>query len=285
MAGKLKKRLDAIMVDKGLVLSRERARALILAGKVQVNGLRVDKAGAQITEDAHIETDIPDFPYVSRGALKLKAALDQLSLNPEGMVCMDVGASTGGFTDLLLRQGASLVVAVDVGYGQLAWSLRQDSRVKVLERTNIRHLSEEAMDIKVDLVTIDTSFISLRLVIPACRKFLKEDARILALVKPQFEVGKGEVGKGGVVRNPDVHAKVLKELENFFISEGFFVGGAIASSIQGPKGNQEFILPLWTKAETKQKEENPDIMEYVSGFNFCEASAASLPSGSHEGDV
>ncbi|TWI74322.1 23S rRNA (cytidine1920-2'-O)/16S rRNA (cytidine1409-2'-O)-methyltransferase [Desulfobotulus alkaliphilus] len=285
MAGRIRKRLDAMMVEKGLVQSRDRARALILAGKVQVNGLRVDKAGAQIAEDARIETEIPDFPYVSRGALKLKAALDQLSLNPEGMVCMDVGASTGGFTDLLLRQGASRVVAVDVGYGQLAWSLRQDSRVLVLERTNIRHLTEETLDIKVDLVTIDTSFISLRLVIPACRKFLKEDARILALVKPQFEAGKEEVGKGGVVRNPDIHAKVLKDLEIFLIAEGFFVGGAIASPIQGPKGNQEFILPMWTRAETKQKEETPEFTESLSGFNVCETPGASLPSGSHEGDV
>lgn len=281
-----KKRLDALLVERGLVQSRERARALILAGKIQVDGLRVDKAGALVSEQAGIITDVPDFPYVSRGALKLEAALNALFLDVRGMTCMDVGASTGGFTDLLLQRGAARVFAVDVGYGQLAWSLRQDPRVVVIERTNIRHMPREAVDSDVDLVTIDTSFISLRLVVPACRKFLKEDARILALIKPQFEVGKGEVGKGGVVRDTALQAKVIADLQTFFIQEGFFAGRAIASPIQGPKGNQEFILPLWTSAERQKSEEHPEFVEPASrpdpaGFQ----DAPSLPSGSHEGDV
>ncbi|MCW7755114.1 TlyA family RNA methyltransferase [Desulfobotulus sp. H1] len=286
MASVSKKRLDSLMVEKGLVQSRERARALILAGKVLVNGQRMDKAGFQLTSDADIQAEIPDFPYVSRGALKLKAALDKLNISVNGMNCMDVGASTGGFTDLLLREGAARVFSVDVGYGQLAWSLRQDPRVVVLERTNIRHLPQNAVDIPLDLITIDTSFISLRLVIPACRRFLKEDARILALVKPQFEVGKGEVGKGGVVRDPLQQAKVVRDLQDFFIQEGFSAGTAIASPIQGPKGNQEFILPLWTRAATQQKEEYPESQEpAMRPDHIRTGDTPTLPSGSHEGDV
>lgn len=238
-----------------MVRTRDRAKALILAGKVLVNGDRVSKAGVLVPYDAEVLAELPDFPYVSRGALKLKAALDHLSMDVTGMVCMDVGASTGGFTDLLLRSGASRVYAVDVGYGQLAWSLRQDERVVVLERRNIRTLPREAIPCEMDLVTIDTSFISLRLVVPACKKFLAQDARIFALVKPQFEVGKGEVGKGGVVRDTDLHAKVVRELSTFFEEEGFFVGNVIPSPIKGPKGNQEYILPLWTKKERRSQEE------------------------------
>lgn len=255
MKSPLKQRLDLLLVEKGLVRTRDRAKALILAGKVLVNGVRESKAGVLVPFDAEVLAELPDFPYVSRGALKLKAALDHLSIEVAGMICMDVGASTGGFTDLLLRSGAKKVYAVDVGYGQLAWSLRQDERVVVLERCNIRHLLRETILEEMDLVTIDTSFISLKLVVPACKKFLHADARVLALIKPQFEVGKGEVGKGGVVRNPDAQEKVVRELSAFFEEEGFFVGNAIPSPIKGPKGNQEFILPLWTKKERQMHEE------------------------------
>lgn len=248
-------RLDTLLVERGDVQSRDRAKALILAGKVFVDGNRVDKAGTQISEDAVLQVEVPDFPYVSRGALKLVGALDHLQVELNDLVCMDVGASTGGFTDVMLRSGARKVFAVDVGYGQLAWSLRQDSRVVTIERTNIRHMDYEVVGEKVDLVTIDTSFISLRLVIPACEKFLKEDARILALIKPQFEVGKELVGKGGVVRDPELHQKVIADLTDFFADRGFFPGNAIPSPIKGPKGNQEFILPLWTKACLRAAEE------------------------------
>lgn len=248
-------RLDTLLVERGEVQSRDRAKALILAGKVFVDGNRVDKAGTQISEDAVLQVEVPDFPYVSRGALKLVGALDHLQVELNDLVCMDVGASTGGFTDVMLRSGARKVFAVDVGYGQLAWSLRQDSRVVTIERTNIRHMDYEVVGEKVDLVTIDTSFISLRLVIPACEKFLKEDARILALIKPQFEVGKELVGKGGVVRDPELHQQVIADLTDFFADRGFFPGNVIPSPIKGPKGNQEFILPLWSKACLRAAEE------------------------------
>ena len=282
----VRKRLDALLVEKGLVQSRERARALILAGKIQVDGLRVDKAGAQVSVTSQVSADVPDFPYVSRGALKLEAALNHLALDVKGMVCMDVGASTGGFTDLLLQRGAARVFAVDVGYGQLAWTLRQDPRVVTIERMNIRHMPQDAVDVPMDLITIDTSFISLRLVVPAVRKFLKKDARILALVKPQFEVGKGEVGKGGVVRDPELQARVVTDLRAFFTQQGFFAGRAIASPIQGPKGNQEFILPLWTQAERQKMEDHPESVEPPLPPEFSGLSdGPSLPSGSHEGDV
>lgn len=254
MKSSLKQRLDLVLVEKKLVNTRDRAKALILAGKIRVDGVRVCKAGALVSPDAEVLAELPDFPYVSRGALKLKAALDQLEMDVKGMICMDVGASTGGFTDLLLRSGASRVYAVDVGYGQLAWSLRQDSRVVVLERCNIRYLEHEIIPEAMDLITIDTSFISLRLVVPACKKFLASNARLLALIKPQFEAGKGEVGKGGVVKDPEKHKKVIQDLTMFFEKEGLFPGDAIPSPIKGPKGNQEFILPLWTNKEQKLQE-------------------------------
>ena len=239
-----KQRLDILLVDRGLAASRPRAKALIMAGKVLVDGQLSDKPGTAVSMDASISLKGEELPYVSRGGLKLAAAIEALSLRLDDWVCLDVGASTGGFTDCLLQHGARRVYAVDVGYGQLAWQLRQDPRVVSIERTNIRHLAPERLPERVDLATIDTSFISLRIVVPAVQPLLKPNGRILALIKPQFEVGKGQVGKGGVVRDPRQHDRVIQELTDYFKEIGLVAGPVIPSPIQGPKGNQEFIILL-----------------------------------------
>jgi len=197
-----------------------------------------------IRRDDSIELRGEDIPYVSRGGLKLEAALQQLRLDVTGRTCLDVGASTGGFIDCLLSHGAQRVYAVDVGYGQLAWKLRQDPRVVVIERTNIRNMSADALPHPVDLATIDVSFISLKIVVPAVLKFIKKDARILALIKPQFEVGKGQVGKGGVVRDQKLHSRVIEELSNFFADIGLVCDAVFPSPLLGPKGNREFFISL-----------------------------------------
>ena len=229
---------------KGLVPSRQRARALIMAGKVLVNNQPVDKPGVMVNIGDDVIIKGEDIPYVSRGGFKLEKALQALGIDITGFVCLDVGASTGGFTDCLLQHGASRVFAVDVGYGQLAWKLRQDSRVVVIERTNIRYMPTETLPQLVDLITIDVSFISLKIVVPAVFKFLKKGAGILALIKPQFEVGKENVGKGGVVRDPTLHTEVIKDLSNFFSKTGLLREFVIPSPILGPKGNKEFIISL-----------------------------------------
>jgi 23S rRNA (cytidine1920-2'-O)/16S rRNA (cytidine1409-2'-O)-methyltransferase len=239
-----KERLDKLMVEKGLVPSREKAQALIMIGGVKVNGQVMRKPGQKIREDALIEILQPPCPYVSRGGIKLEGAIKGFGINVEGKVCLDVGASTGGFTDCLLQHGAKRVYAVDVGWGQLHWKLRNDPRVICLEKKNIRYLPKEEIPEEVDLVTIDTSFISLKLVIPAVLKFLKEKAEILALIKPQFEVGKGEVGKGGVVRDPEKHKRVIEEIRIFSQNLGLHPIGVIESPILGPKGNKEFFIYL-----------------------------------------
>ena len=239
-----KTRLDLIIVKKGLVPSRQRGRALIMSGKVLVNNRPVDKPGAIVSQDDEISIKGEDIPYVSRGGLKLEEALHVFKIDVENLVCLDVGASTGGFTDCLLQHGAACVYAVDVGYGQLAWKLRQDPRVVVIERTNIRHMPAEIIPRPVDLITIDVSFISLKIVVPAVIKFIKKGGLILALIKPQFEVGKGKVGKGGVVRNKKLHDEVIKDLSDFFIKTGFSCESVIPSPILGPKGNREFMIAL-----------------------------------------
>ena len=244
-----KKRLDLVLVEKGLTQSRQRARALIMSGSVLVNRQKVDKPGALVTESEDIVIKGQDHPYVSRGGLKLEEALSLLKVPVKGLVCLDVGASTGGFTDCLLQHEAKRVFSVDVGYGQLAWILRKDSRVTVLERTNIRHMPASALPCPVDLITIDVSFISLKIVVPAVLKFLKKEGQILALVKPQFEVGKGNVGKGGVVRDPSQHQKVIENLADFFNTIDLICKATIPSPILGPKGNREFFF-LLTSAET-----------------------------------
>jgi len=237
-------RLDLLLVEKGLAETRQRAQARIMAGQVLVDGIPRDKPGAQVNPEAVIALKGEDLPYVSRGGLKLEAGLRATGLDIDGFICLDVGASTGGFTDCLLQHGAARVYAVDVGYGQLAWSLRKDPRVTVIERTNIRHLPREALDAAVDLVTIDTAFISLKIVVPAVLKFMQPQAAILALIKPQFEVGKGQVGKGGVVRDPAQHEQVIAELTDFFYNISIITKKVVPSPIHGPKGNREFIAHL-----------------------------------------
>ena len=244
MAASDRQRLDLAVLKRGLAPSRQRAHALIMSGKVMVNRKPIDKPGVAVVDQDEILVKGDDNPFVSRGGLKLKAALKAFGVFVAGKVCLDVGASTGGFTDCLIQHGASKVYAVDVGYGQLAWKLRQDPRVFVLERTNIRHLHFETVGEPVDLVTIDVSFISLRIVIPAVLPFMKENAAVLALIKPQFEVGKGQVGKGGVVRDPRLHQQVLDELTVFFSRMPLSVSGVIDSPVLGPKGNKEFFIFL-----------------------------------------
>ena len=239
-----KKRIDMLLVERGLCLSRERAKALIMSGRVRVDQLLCDKAGTRFPEDVPIVVKGSDMPYVSRGGLKLEAGLKANRIDCTGMTCMDVGASTGGFTDCLLQNGAMLVFAVDVGYGQLAWSLRQDDRVVVIERTNVRTMDPALINRPIDLATIDTSFISLKLVVPAVLPFLKPDGIILALIKPQFEAGKGRVGKGGVVRDPAMHQEIITDLSTFFGSLSLVCGPVTPSPILGPKGNREFIIML-----------------------------------------
>jgi 23S rRNA (cytidine1920-2'-O)/16S rRNA (cytidine1409-2'-O)-methyltransferase len=239
-----KHRLDLILVAKGLAQSRQRAQAMIMAGKVLVNDRPVDKPGFYVSPHDSVELKGADIPYVSRGGLKLEAALQELQLDVTGSLCIDVGASTGGFTDCLLQHGAERVYAVDVGYGQLAWKLRQDPRVIVIERTNVRHMAHDTIPTPVDLVTIDVAFISLKIVVPVVVKFLKPDGSILALIKPQFEVGKNQVGKGGVVRKPELHQEVIKNLSDFFSSIKLTPQSVYASPLLGPKGNREFFIFL-----------------------------------------
>lgn len=234
-------RLDHALIARGLATSRQRGQAFIRAGLVTVNGRRTDRPDMLVSPEAAIE--LAGRPrYVSRGGEKLAAALDAFGVDPQGRACLDVGASTGGFTDVLLQRGASSVTAVDVGYGQLAWSIRQDPRVRVLERVNIRDL--DRLPVPADLATIDVSFISLRVVVPAVRQLLSPPGDILALVKPQFEVGKGRVGKGGVVRDPAQHQQVLHELGDFLATIGYQVVAEFPSPVLGSKGNREFFFHM-----------------------------------------
>lgn len=237
-----KVRLDKLLVHRGLVDSRERARALILSGSVLVDERPGDKAGTLVAADCSIRIRSEGHPYVSRGGVKLKSALEAFAVCVRGLVCLDVGASTGGFTDCLLQEGAARVYAVDVGYGQLAWRLRQDPRVTSIERTNIRTFDGRELHDGIDLATIDTSFISLRQVVPAVMRLVKADATVLALIKPQFEVGRAAVGKNGVVRNPDLHRQVLDEMTAFFDQMNLQVLGTSISPITGPAGNREFFI-------------------------------------------
>jgi len=236
-----RRRLDQALVDRGLAASRERAQAMVRAGLVRLDGVPADRPDQLIDERQTVEL-VGEQPYVSRGGEKLAAALDQFGIDVRGRRCLDVGASTGGFTDVLLQRGAASVVAVDVGYGQLAWRLRQDPRVTVMERVNIRHL--EQLPMAADLAVIDVSFISLRLVLPKVRTLLASPGDVVALVKPQFEVGRGAVGKGGIVRDPEQHGRVLSELGRFAPTIGYRVRGEMPSPILGTKGNREFLIWL-----------------------------------------
>jgi len=237
-----KKRLDQVLLEKGLVDSRAKAQALILAGRVWVDGRRLDKAGALVPGDAQIVLMEPPSPYVSRGGEKLAGALEHFGVNPQGKVCLDAGASTGGFSQVLLVRGAARVYAVDVGYGQLDPLVRNDPRVTVLERTNLRTLPREAIPEPVDLATLDLSFISLTLILSKILEFLKPGGEILALVKPQFEVGKNRVGKGGVVRDPALQQEAVAKVAECARGLGLGVSEGFPAPLKGPKGNQEDFL-------------------------------------------
>jgi 23S rRNA (cytidine1920-2'-O)/16S rRNA (cytidine1409-2'-O)-methyltransferase len=242
-----KTRLDALIVARGLAQSRDRARALVLAGEVEVDGRPVTKAGASVDANAAVTLRVPDHPWVGRGGLKLAHALDSFGVNPSGVTALDVGASTGGFTHVLLEGGAARVVALDVGHGQLEWKLRQDPRVVVIDGVNARYLKPADLpeDLRhFDLVTVDVSFISLRLVLPAIAPLVADRGRVIALVKPQFEAGRGEVGKGGLVRDAAVHARVVDEVAGSAHRIGLERVAVTPSAIAGAGGNQEYFLLL-----------------------------------------
>jgi len=234
-------RLDLLIFQKGLTESRERARTEIMSGRVFVNGRRVDKPGTFVDENSEIELKGTALEFVSRGGLKLQKALAYFEIDAKGKTCLDCGASTGGFTDCLLKSGAAKVYAVDVGYGQLAWTIRNDPRVVVMERTNIRYVTREQIPDPIDICVIDVSFISLRLVLPVVKNLLKPDGEIVCLIKPQFEAGKDKVGKKGVVRDKSVHREVLVSFVEFAKSSGFAVKGLTFSPIKGPEGNIEYL--------------------------------------------
>jgi len=241
-----KERLDRLLVDRGLAKSRERAQALVLAGRVRVDGRPAAKPGVSIPLDAAIEVIAPDHPYVGRGGLKLEGALERLGVDPGGRVALDIGASTGGFTDCLLRRGAASVVALDVGAGQLDWGLRNDPRVTVREGVNARLLAPADLPGPFDLVVIDVSFISLRLILPVVPPRLSPQGDVLALVKPQFEVGRDDVGRGGIVRDPRLHRAALESVAAAARAAGLGVAGGCPSPITGAEGNREFFLHLVT---------------------------------------
>ncbi len=240
----VKERLDRVLVERGLAGSWQRAQALIMAGRVLVGEKRMEKAGAKVSLDSNIRIKGEDIPYVSRGGIKLEKALKEFRVEVEGKTIIDVGASTGGFTDCLLKQGAAKVYAVDVGYGQLAWKLRGDPRVICLERTNIRYLSPKKITDPIDLAVIDTSFISLENILPKVSDLIREGGEVIALIKPQFEVRKGQVGKGGIVREASKQQEVIRQISGFAEKLGLVAAGVIESPIPGQKGNKEFFIYL-----------------------------------------
>ena len=245
-----KKRLDVLVYENGYAQSREKAKAIIMAGLVYVDNQKADKAGVSYPEDVKLEVRGSTPKYVSRGGLKLEKAMNTFPITLAGKITMDIGASTGGFTDCMLQNGAVKVYAVDVGYGQLDWKLRNDDRVVNLERTNIRYVTEEQISDKIDFFSVDVSFISLRLVLPVAGNFLKEQGSAVCLIKPQFEAGRENVGKKGVVRDPKVHCEVVQNMVDFCINNGFSVLGLDYSPIKGPEGNIEYLLYI-------QKSDNP----------------------------
>ncbi len=242
---KEKLRLDSLLKEKGLVQSRSKGQAIIMAGSVAVDGNIITKPGHFVSPSQRIEIKEDPCPFVSRGGLKLQKALERFQVSVSQRVCLDVGASTGGFTHCLLQHGAKLVYAIDVGYGQLDWNLRNRVDIVNLERTNIRHVSQDIFHEIPDLATIDTSFISLKIVVPKVQELIQEKGDIIALIKPQFEAGREKVGKGGVIRDPTVHKEVLADLELFFTRElGLEYCGVVSSPITGAKGNREFLVHL-----------------------------------------
>ena len=257
---KIKKRLDVLLTDLGYADSRTKAQAIIMAGQVYVDGQKADKPGISYEETVSIEVRGETCPYVSRGGWKLEKALRDFGVNPEGFVCSDSGASTGGFTDCLLQQGAKKVFAIDVGYGQLDWKIRSDPRVVVMERTNIRYVTREQLGEPLDLSVIDVSFISLKIVLPTIKELLKDNGQVLCLIKPQFEAGRNKVGKKGVVRDPETHKEVLDDFVALAHNLDFTILGLTFSPVKGPEGNIEFLGHL-----TKEKKPGiaPDTADVV----------------------
>ena len=258
---KTKERLDVLLTGRGLAASREKAKAVIMAGQVYVNGQKEDKAGSMFDPECEIEVRGSTLPYVSRGGLKLEKALKVFPIRPEGRICLDVGASTGGFTDCMLQNGAVKVYAVDVGRGQLDWRLREDPRVVCMEKTNVRYMTPEDLPEKVSFATADVSFISLSRVLPAVRALVTEDAELVVLIKPQFEAGREKVGKKGVVRDPAVHREVIRNVITFSREEGYDVMGLDYSPIRGPEGNIEYLLWLRPAEKAAEAGTEPDTLK------------------------
>lgn len=254
----MKERLDVLLTERGLFPSREKAKASIMAGIVSVDGQRIDKAGTMVDVEAEISIKEDLCPYVSRGGLKLEKAMELFGFELDSAVCMDIGASTGGFTDCMLQKGASKVFCVDVGYGQLDWKLRNDPRVVNMEKTNIRYLDFDLVDKDLDFISIDVSFISLKLVFPVAAQLLGENGSIVCLVKPQFEAGREQVGKKGIVRDPKVHEEVIENVIEYGRENGLLSYGLTFSPVTGAKGNIEYLLAL-----SKNREEELDIKETV----------------------
>ena len=258
---KIKKRLDVLLTERGLAENRTKAQAIIMSGLVYVQGQKADKPGVSYEESVDIEVRSGGCPYVSRGGLKLEKALRNFGVDPTGFVCSDSGASTGGFTDCLLQQGASKVFAIDVGYGQLDWKIRSDPRVVVMERTNVRYVTPEQLGEPLDLSVVDVSFISLKIVLPVIKTFLKPTGQVLCLIKPQFEAGKDKVGKKGVVRDPDTHKEVLDDFVALAKELDMTILGLTFSPVKGPEGNIEFLGHL-----TLEQKEGicPDTQQLVT---------------------
>lgn len=258
----MKERLDVLLVKRNLAESREKAKAIIMSGNVFVEGQREDKAGTTFSDEVQIEIKGHTLPYVSRGGLKLEKAVANFDVCLEGKVCTDVGASTGGFTDCMLQNGARKVFAIDVGKGQLAWKLRQDDRVICMEKTNIRYVTPEDIGEPLDFASVDVSFISLSKVLPAARELLKDGGEMVCLIKPQFEAGREKVGKKGVVRDPKVHLEVIQTVLQTAMDLGFSILGLEYSPIKGPEGNIEYLVHI-EKKETAVKEEGVDPVAVV----------------------
>lgn len=256
----MKKRLDLVLLERNLFASREKARTAIMTGRVIIDGRKETKAGTMVAEDVKIEVSGHDLPFVSRGGLKLEKAITAFGLAFSGRVILDIGASTGGFTDCALQHGAAKVYAVDVGYAQLAWSLRSDDRVVVLEKVNARYLTAQQVPEKVDFITVDASFISLKKLIPPLADFLTEGGAFVALIKPQFEAGREQVGKKGVVRDPAVHREVLHNLCAFFQENEWYVHGLTFSPVKGPEGNREYLVLLKAEEATFAEAEMDQIV-------------------------
>lgn len=255
----MKERLDVLLVRRGLAESREKAKAVIMAGCVYVNDQKEDKAGAMFdgTKISNLEVRGNTLPYVSRGGLKLAKAMKQFDISLEGKVCMDIGASTGGFTDCMLQNGAVKVYSVDVGHGQLAWKLRNDERVVCMEKTNFRYMVREDIQDDLDFASVDVSFISLTKILGPAYNLLKTDAQMVCLIKPQFEAGKEKVGKKGVVREPSVHREVIEMVMDYAVSIGFEILHLDFSPIRGPEGNIEYLLHIYKASEPREHERLP----------------------------